>query len=909
MPDSEILTLSQAGTSQSPVMSRGWSSRQDQAASVDGKGQRRPPVRAAYTSSQMFAAKHAFAPNPFIRYNLIPRNWWIISPIMAALLAVALIAVPSLPPLQTIQLALVALVIPLGSGKFAGLERSGERGGVARFAIMLLVVALPLLCFGCALSVWVENGARAEWSKLLGVAVMGGAAASIVLTGRLPSLLACQVGLWTGIALSEGSMASVILLLLGFATSAFLANFYARQQRVAAAHYRRREHAQFRAEEFLAEYENSGQGWFWETDPAGEISYISPIIGEVLGRSPEELLGRSFTELFAVEEAGQCSLSFHFAARSPFQEIAVQAAMSGEEKLWSVNGRPVYDHRDNFLGFRGSGSDLTERRRSLRDASRLAHFDSLTGLANRVQMSQALEKILAAPHEEQRACSVFLLDLDRFKQVNDTLGHPAGDALLKAVAQRLVAVVGNRGRVGRLGGDEFQVILPGRIPRPDLAGLAQRMIESLSEPHSIEGARVSIGVSIGIALSIEDGVTSEAIIRNADMALYAAKDAGKGCHHFYVAELHNDAEERRQLERDLRDAIKRGGLELYYQPLVQTSSERIVGFEALLRWNHPARGPISPARFIPIAEDAGLIAPIGEWTLRTACHHLAAWPEPVRVAVNISALQFANPALPGIVTSALAAAGVAPTRLQLEITESVFLNDADGAEAMCAALKRIGIRLALDDFGAGYSSLGYLRNAPFDTIKIDRSFVRGATVAGSRNGAIISSIVSLAEALGMTTTAEGVETADELHLVRRLGCSHVQGYVYEKPLRRADATQRLFTGLAASVGRSGADQVRQPALRRARVEHGAEHYDGLVRNLSSTGALIEGPWNVSVGASVRIHMAEDRIVHGIVRWSRDDLTGIEFTTPLAKNGDGPVIIAAAATELLGGPKSSLRQAG
>ena len=459
----------------------------------------------------------------------------------------------------------------------------------------------------------------------------------------------------------------------------------------------------------------------------------------------------------------------------------MRAATPGEEeRWWSVTGRPIHDSFNNFVGFRGSGTDLTEKKRSQEDASRLAHYDSLTSLANRFQMSVTLEKILNSQRIEQRACAVMLLDLDRFKQVNDTMGHPAGDALLTQVAQRLERTVDKVGRVGRLGGDEFQVIIPGAPRREELAQLSQLIIENLSHPYSIDGMSAVIGVSIGIALSPDDGVTSEALIRNADLALYAAKDGGRGRYHFYAPDLHSDAEERRQLEHDLRDALSSGGLELHYQPVVHTTTEKITGFEALLRWNHPTLGALSPTKFIPIAEEAGLIAPIGEWALRTACMDLATWPESVRVAVNVSPLQFANPSLPAIVTNALAAAQVSPERLELEITESVFLNDDAGTDAMFAALKRIGVRLSLDDFGTGYSSLGYLKKAPFDKIKIDQSFVRGATMPGSRNGAIIASIVSLAEALGMETTAEGVETLDELDLIRMLGCSHIQGHIYDK---------------------------------------------------------------------------------------------------------------------------------
>ena len=867
-------------------MSKGGTSRETTAAATQAGVPSRVNDQAADGPAPLrtFTVTQVFARSPFIRYHLVPRNWWLMAPIMAALLVVAILVLGSSPPLHTLQLALIALVIPLMSRRFAGLERSGNRGGVQRFAIMLVSVSLPLLAFGCALSVWVALSPAAAWSKLLSVAVIAGIAASILLSGRLASLLAAQVGLWSGIALSDGSMASVWLLALGFASSVLLAYHYSRQQKIAAASHRQREHARFRAEEFLAEYENSGEGWFWETDAAGTISYVSPLVGATLGHTAEDLLGRPFTDFFVtdgVAPVSQCTLSFHLTVRSSFQELAVRGQTAGDDKLWAISGRPIYDQHENFLGFRGSGADLDERRRSLRDTSRLAHYDSLTGLANRFHLAQSLDKILNARREADRACAVLLLDLDRFKQVNDTLGHPAGDALLKVVAQRLVATVDSRGKVGRLGGDEFQVIVPGAVSRVDLAALAQEIIEALSQPYDIESARVMIGASVGIALSQDDGVTSEAIIRNADRALYAAKDSGRGCHHFYAADLHSDAEERRQLEYDLRQAIAKGGLELFYQPVVQTSTEQIAGFEALLRWNHPIWGAMSPAHFIPIAEDAGLIAPIGEWVLRTACRDLARWPESVRVAVNLSALQFTNPALPGIVTSALASAGVSPSRLELEITERVFLSDLEGVEGAFTALKRLGVRLTLDDFGTGYSSLGYLKEAPVDVIKIDQSFVRGATGPDGRASAIIASIVRLAEALGMATTAEGVETADELDLVRALGCSHIQGYIYERPLRFADATRRLEAGVKG-VARSAAvaEQHDNAAQHRVTLAYGGTEQKALIRNLSSTGALIEGVRDIPKYAAFTIVLSDGNAIAATARWARDDLLGVEFALPL-----------------------------
>jgi diguanylate cyclase (GGDEF)-like protein/PAS domain S-box-containing protein len=792
-------------------------------------------------------------------------------------------------------------------------EQNRRTSAIQSIAINLAVVGLPMLAFGLMVALWSSRNPASSADAIIAIPVIVGALAAIVLNRRVPSIILALVALWSGVAAISGSLASWLVLAAGMASG-----FYATMRQVrddAEADQRRQERrrAQDRAQEILSDYEQTGQGWFWETDRRGALVYLSPTIATVLGRRMGELVGGPFSELFVADPAGQESertLAFHLTARSGFGELALRAATPDEERWWSLSGRPLYDSFGNFVGFRGSGNDLTEKRRSAENASRLAHYDSLTGLANRLQMSQTLEKILSAPNLDHRACSVLLLDLDRFKQVNDTMGHPAGDTLLTQVATRLERAVGEHGRVGRLGGDEFQVVLPGHHRREDLAGLAKNIIRDLSEPYSIDGHRVVIGVSIGIALSPDDGVTSEAIIRNADLALYAAKDGGRGRHHFYAADLHADAEERRSLEQDLRDAITNGGLDLHYQPVVHTVTERITGFEALLRWTHPTLGPLSPAKFIPIAEDAGLIAPIGEWALRKACQDLANWPEAVRVAVNVSPLQFANPALPAIITNALAAAQVDPGRLELEITESVFLNDDEGTDAMFAALKRVGVRLALDDFGTGYSSLGYLKKAPFDKIKIDQSFVRGATMTGSRNGAIIASIVSLAEALGMETTAEGVETLDELDLVRMLGCSHVQGYIYAKAMSLEDASAQLQTGLSAiAKGPRAARSVRQTMLRKIILDHNGQNYHGTIRNISSTGALVEGLWNVPPGTIFRIILAEGQIITATARWCQDDRMGVEFAAPLEMDDDGRIVLLTQASRELPRPTLVRREAG
>jgi diguanylate cyclase (GGDEF)-like protein/PAS domain S-box-containing protein len=847
------------------------------------------------------------------RRFLIGQEWIFMAPAMAALLAVASLLELALPPISVIALVVSAIASTSATRILVRFERVPGQSRAMRHAAALLAVGLPSLMFGFAMSLWATQGGL-HWHTALGTAVLLSLAISIALNSRLASRVCAHVALWAGMALVDPTPAKMFVIVAGCGIAAFAAFLQNQRNQQYDARQRELERVQVRAERLLAEYEQTGLGWFWETDRRGALAYLSPPICRLLGRKPADLIGRPFTDLFILDESnreGERTLNFHLSARSSFQELAVRAATTGdEERWWSVSGRPVHDEFNNFMGFRGSGTDLTEKRRSQEDASRLAHYDSLTSLANRFQMSQTLEKILNSQRVEQRACAVFLLDLDRFKQVNDTMGHPAGDALLTQVAQRLERTVDTAGRVGRLGGDEFQVILPGAHRREDLAQLANRIIENLSHPYSIDGLSAVIGASVGIAISPDDGVTSEALIRNADLALYAAKDSGRGRYHFYAPDLHSDAEARRQLEHDMRDALANGGMEMHYQPVVETTTEKITGFEALLRWNHPRLGSLSPSKFIPIAEEAGLIAQIGEWALRTACQDLASWPKSVRVAVNVSPLQFANPALPAIVTSALAAAQLEPERLELEITESVFLNDDAGTDAMFTALKRIGVRLSLDDFGTGYSSLGYLKKAPFDKIKIDQSFVRGATMPGSRNGAIISSIISLAEALGMETTAEGVETLDELDLMRMLGCSHIQGFIYERPLSSSAAAARLETGLIAIAKGPRASRARRHSmLRKVVLDHQGERYQGTIRNISPRGAMIEGLWNVPVGTVFDIQISDQRTLQATTRWAQQDRIGVEFAEMLELDETGRFLPVAARPQRKPGEGILLRKAG
>jgi diguanylate cyclase (GGDEF)-like protein/PAS domain S-box-containing protein len=647
--------------------------------------------------------------------------------------------------------------------------------------------------------------------------------------------------------------------------------------------------------QLLRDYEQSGHGWFWSTDAGGRIDYLSECVAQRLGRSRGEVLGQAFNSIFALDAADnelvERTLPVILSKRKTFAEFAVRAAVPGEELWWSISGRPQHDSAGNFAGFRGNGADVTERRRSQRDAERLAMYDSLTGLSNRHRMSSHLDNTLAAFRQAKRCCAVMMLDLDRFKQVNDTLGHPAGDELLQQVAERLGRVVDPGCELGRLGGDEFEVILPDVDDRGRLGEIAKKIIDIVSQPYTLEGARCVIGVSVGIAIAPYDGVGSDELIRNADLALYAAKGGGRGQFRFYSTELHNEAETRRRIEEDLRDALAEGQISLNYQPLVNTETNTVVAMEAVMRWMHPELGPISPALFIPIAEESNQIAQLGEWALRRACEEAAQWPGNVKVSVNVSPAQFANENLPVLVTQALAQSGLPPELLELELTESIFLNDSDSVDGMFAALKSIGIRLALDDFGTGYSSLGYLRKAPFDKIKIDQSFIRGVTEPGSRNVAIIKAIVSLAEALDMDTTAEGIEAHDELNLMRELKVSQIQGFIYSKPISGEDALAAMESGewIIDPEGPSKARSDRKTVFRKIGLIHEDHRYEVTMRNLSNTGCLIEGLLDVPVETEFVVDFGEGQLAVAIVRRSRGTLQGMEFEHSLVADGAGGLV--------------------
>lgn len=661
-----------------------------------------------------------------------------------------------------------------------------------------------------------------------------------------------------------------------------------------------------RAQGFVSNFEDNGLGWFWETDREGRLTYISNSISASLGKKHEELVGLKFASILSdskIHDDKQewMTFSFHLSSRTSFHDLPFNSAIDAN-RFWSISGGPIYDQLGNYQGFRGNGLDLSEMRESERALNQLARCDTLTGLANRLEINRTLERSLAGPRGLPSKCSLFLLDLDKFKPVNDTMGHPAGDRLLQIAGQVILDTIGDKGQVGRIGGDEFQIVLPAMTDRAELEILANQVIENLSRPCVIEGQSVGIGASIGISIyeADTDGIAATTLVRDADLALYAAKNSGRGVCRFYSPSMLEQASEQREFEEDLRQALSKGQLSLVYQPIIDISTETLCGFEALIRWEHPRKGFINPEKFIKMAEELYIIPQIGDWTIRTVCAQIKAWNTDLRVAVNVSPIQFKTGNLVTTVISAIASTAIRPSQLELEITEGVFLEEDTDSINIFNRLKKSGVRLVLDDFGTGYSALGYLHKVPFDKLKIDQSFVRGAGQKGNMNSAIISSIVTLAEALGMDTTAEGVETIEELEFVHRLGCSQVQGYIYGKPLNLKDATALIeASGNQVSVsGFSNFREERRKTLRSIKLRYDEYWYEGMVKNISRHGAMIEGLENIEDGSQFQIDLGNGLTVTARSIWSAGKQMGIRFREPV-----NPANLSAAPPTDIGRPIS------
>lgn len=544
----------------------------------------------------------------------------------------------------------------------------------------------------------------------------------------------------------------------------------------------------------LREFEENEADWLWEVDPARRLRSVSPRFAFALGRSQPDVEGKPLLEMISGRnwESGQFPASLHDLAerlknRENFSNMLVQVLILGEERWWELSGTPMRDEQGRFTGFRGVGSDVTEQRKSSEKIAYLARYDTLTQLPNRLHLTEALGEALRYSVQWRTRCALLMVDLDRFKAINDSLGHMTGDKLLGQVSARLQALMGENQMCGRLGGDEFAIVIRDASTPGVIRNLARQVIDRLSEPYQVDHHTLYVGASVGSAEGPRDGNSVEEMMRNADLALYRAKDMGGGEHCRFEQELHASAEERRSLEASLRKALGRDEMILHYQPVVDARSEKVVGFEALVRWNSAEHGFVSPGKFIPLAEDTRLIVPIGQWVMRQACQEARNWPEDIKVNVNVSPEQLLEPGFHEEVVQALAVTGLRPERLEIEVTESIFLRDASVARNALEQVMALGCSVALDDFGTGYSSLGYLRKLRFSTIKVDRTFVQGAAQGSAESLAIINAVVAMAQSLKMTTTAEGVETVEEAELIRNLGCDKIQGFYFGRPMTADDA--------------------------------------------------------------------------------------------------------------------------
>ncbi len=549
----------------------------------------------------------------------------------------------------------------------------------------------------------------------------------------------------------------------------------------------------------LREFENSDADWLWQTNGSLGFQNVSARFARAIGREPDELEGMPFADfLKAVPRTDQsvrravASIEAAMARREPINEVVIPLPFGDEVKAIELSARPTFSKQGRFIGYHGVGSDVTESRLAADRIAHMARHDALTGLPNRLQLLDNLAQAIATAKARGEECAVLLVDLDRFKTINDSLGHVAGDHLLQQVARCFETVISDEMTAGRLGGDEFAIVIPSVDNREELEQLCLALVGALQGPFLYRDQRLFVGASIGAAIGPTDGESVEELMRNADLALYRAKDGSGNDVRFYEPSFHARAEERRKIELALHSAVDAGEFTLNYQPVVDAGTLKIRSFEALLRWHNPELGQISPVKFIPIAEETGMLGRIGEWVLRTACREAATWPADISIAVNVSPRQLRDPGFIVTLVSALTQAGLSPQRLELEVTETVFLELTTATQKILQQIQSLGVRLAMDDFGTGYSSLGYLRKADFDTLKIDRSFVSSISASNPESTAIIRAVVALAGSLGMKTVAEGVSTEEQLELVRTLGCDKIQGYIFSRPV--AASTVKTMLG-------------------------------------------------------------------------------------------------------------------
>lgn len=531
----------------------------------------------------------------------------------------------------------------------------------------------------------------------------------------------------------------------------------------------------------LSDFESHSADWLWRTNENGCIVQPSERFAEAAGVDARRLQGASLAALMAKDAARD--LETLMRDRRQFGELVVEVHGADGPHWWSLSGKPTPDG-----GYRGVCSDITRRRKAEASLAFIKEFDELTGLPNRAMLIQNLDTAAQKAHQSSGTYVLFHIDLDNFKSVNDTMGHKAGDTFLRKVAERLQGCMDERLYIARLGGDEFAV-LGLDCDREEAAEIADLFLDALLAPVMVDGNEVLISGSVGAAVGPDDGTEPVVLMKNAELALYRAKAQGRGCARFFEPSMDEDARSRAELENGLRSALSNDAMDVYFQPLVNTRTGEVSGYETLLRWNRPGQGLVSPTTFIACAEETGIIVPLGEWVIRKATQEAAEWKNEVTVAINLSPTQMSNPALVSTVMQALASSQLDPARLEIEITETVLMNETEQNLRTLHALRNLGVRIALDDFGTGFSSLSYLRAFPFDKLKIDQCFVRDIETS-PENQAIVRSVVTLARDLGMSITAEGVENEQQATILAGLGCQTVQGYLYSRPVPAGELAKK-----------------------------------------------------------------------------------------------------------------------
>lgn len=642
----------------------------------------------------------------------------------------------------------------------------------------------------------------------------------------------------------------------------------------------------------LADLESSGMGWFWASDREGRLTYLSEAIADRMGIALDALVSEPLAKAFvpATSEGRGKSLALMLGTRKAFSGVAVRAQGQRDGAVLRLSGQPVFDNR-RFQGFRGTGTDITDEWHREEETQRLAKYDSLTGLSNRHRMKQLIETTLAAFKTAKRNCAILMIDLDRFKHINDTLGHAAGDELLKQVAERLARAIEAGCEIGRLGGDEFQVMIPDQDDRGTLGEIALKIIAMLKQPYSLEEGRAVIGASVGIAVAPHDGVTADDIVRSADLALYAAKNGGRGQFRFFSGELENEALFRRRLEENLGTAVRDEQLFLRYEPIVDAKTGHVRALEAHVCWNHDQRGVIDEDEFASIMESSSMVSDIGNWTIREACGEARNWPQSVCVAVNVPVPLITQDGFVDLISQALEDADLAPARLELEISEAVFFGDTEIVDRVLGQLFKLGVRLTLDEFGSGYSSLAYLRRAPFDTVKIDEALIREAQENEPSDLGLVRAIVALADALDMGTIANGIETMALFERLKQCGVASVEGPIFSDPVD-ADIVMAELKGSSWTIAPEEdrtARARRRTVYRGIHVIHDNHSYAVTLRNLSKTGAMIQGLMDVPKGTQFVVDLGAGQLAVATVNRSNGDTQGLAFEQPLVDDGAGNLV--------------------